>query len=127
MAGLDLFLNASEQEDYENCVDHEVVSHPNNWITEFTTSHASFQNWDASDMVNVSADAAKAVTDKCADQETCSRTGTCPKCQGCSIAISYIYKKYESYLNNMYAEMFKSASGQMYDKLHQANMILDTQ
>ena len=71
LASIDLFLNAMEQEDYENCVVSEVVTHPENWVTDYTTSHAAFQNWEPSKMINVMADAGQAVTSQCADYVTC--------------------------------------------------------
>ena len=77
-------------------------------------------------MINVMAEAGQAVTNKCADYVTCSQTGACPRCDGCSIAISHIHKKYEVYTNNMFADLFKEHSSQMFNKLHEANLLLET-
>ena len=37
LASLDLFLNAHQQEDYENCVNMDVIEQPSQWVTEFVT------------------------------------------------------------------------------------------
>ena len=53
-------------------------------------------------------------------------TGSCPTCNGCSIAISRIYKKYEEYLNDLFATTFKTQAEIMFNKLHEANLALET-
>ena len=126
LASLDLFLNAHEQEDFENCVNQEVVAHPNQWVTDFTTSHPAFKNWDSTEKVEISAQAASAVQTACQEKTTCQVTGSCPACDGCSMAISRIYKTYEVYLNNLFAETFKFHSEAMFNKLHEANLALET-
>ena len=45
LASIDLFLNAQAQEDYENCVNMEVITKPNEWVTQFTGGHAAYKNW----------------------------------------------------------------------------------
>ena len=55
LASIDLFLNAHEQEDYENCVNKEVVLRPNQWVADFTMSHPAFKNWEATEMTNTEA------------------------------------------------------------------------
>ena len=46
LASINLFLNAHQQEDYENCVNHDVVLHPSEWTTDFTTTNPVFRNWE---------------------------------------------------------------------------------
>jgi len=77
-------------------------------------------------MINETAQSGAAVDEGCADKVTCMSTGNCATCEGCSIAISRIYTKYEEYLNNLFAETFKNQSELMFDKLHQANLSLET-
>ena len=120
LASLDLFLNAHEQEDYENCVNREVVVKPNQWVTEFTTTHPAFKNWENSEMTNTNGLTGNAVQVECAN-----KTENGAACDGCSIAISRIYKTYEVYLNNLFAETFKTHSEAMFNKLHEANLALE--
>jgi len=117
LASLDLFLNAHEQEDYENCVNSELVSRPNPWVSDFVRTHAAFKNWDTTEMSEVEGLTASLVQNECADKA---------QCDGCSIAIARIYKTYEVYLNNLFAETFKVHSEAMFNKLHEANLTLET-
>lgn len=126
LASLDLFLNAHQQEDFENCVNQQVVASPAEWTASFVNTHPAFQNWDSTNKFNVAGSAAKAVTDGCADKVACAAAGTCQACDGCSIAISQIYKTYEVYLNNLFASTFKEHSEAMFNKLHTANLALET-
>ena len=68
LASLDLFLNAHEQEDYENCVNQELIKQPNQWITDYTTQHSAFKNWETNEKVDVEAAAAAAVQTQCAEK-----------------------------------------------------------
>ena len=77
-------------------------------------------------MTNTEAQTAAAVQTDCASQkQQCQATGSCKSCDGCSIAISRIYKTYEVYLNNLFAETFKVHSEAMFNKLHEANLALE--
>ena len=77
-------------------------------------------------MINESGDTSSSVTNSCANSVECMATGSCATCNGCSIAIARIYKKYEEYLNNLFAETFKTQSEAMFNKLHEANLALET-
>jgi len=57
---------------------------------------------------------------------TCAATGACAACNGCSIALSRVYKTYEVYLNNLFAEIFKTHSTAMFNSLHEANLAIET-
>ena len=94
------------------------MAHPSSWLATYTTEHPAFKNWDATAMLTESGNAATAVTEGCSSVATCSATGTCPTCNGCSIAIARIYKTYEEYLNNLFAETFKTQAEAMFDQLH---------
>ena len=126
LASLDLFLNAHMQEDFENCVNQAVVDHPANWVTEFTANHPAFKNWESKEMVEHAGQTASAVETECADKVACAAMGTCAACDACSIAISRIYRTYEVYLNNLFAETFKTHAEAMFDRLHRANLTLET-
>ena len=65
---MDLFINAHMQEDFENCVNQEVVKHPSQWVTDFTTNHPAFKNWDSKEMVEYAGNTATAVETECADK-----------------------------------------------------------
>lgn len=67
--------------------------------------------------MNVEAGTAEAVQNQCSNGV---------HCDACSIAISRIYKTYEVYLNNLFAETFKTHSEAMFNKLHEANLALET-
>lgn len=68
LASLDLFLNAHQQEDYENCVNKEVVARPSVWVADFTMSHPAFKNWKLTEMANTEAQTASAIQSECATQ-----------------------------------------------------------
>ena len=119
-------MNAHQQEDYENCVNKEVVARPSLWVADFTMSHPAFKNWKVTEMTNTEAQTASAVQTECAAQNfQCQSTGSCGTCDACSIAISRVYKTYEVYLNNLFAETFKTHSEAMFNKLHEANLALE--
>lgn len=71
-------------------------------------------------MSDVEGQTSNQVKDECADKQSNST------CDGCSIAISRVYKTYEVYLNNLFAETFKVHSEAMFNKLHEANLKLET-
>ena len=77
-------------------------------------------------MINESGDTSSEVTDKCANSVECMATGSCPTCNGCSIAVARIYKKYEEYLNDLFAQTFKTQAEIMFNKMHEANLALET-
>ena len=68
LASLDLFLNAQMQEDYENCVNMDVIADPNQWITNFITEHPSFKIWDNQGKLDVAAKTATEITTECANK-----------------------------------------------------------
>jgi len=126
LASLDLFLNAQMQEDYENCVNLDVIADPNQWITNFITEHPSFKIWDNQGKLDVAATTATAIQTACADSATCAATGQCQACDGCSIGISRIFKTFQSYMNKLYADTFKDHSEKMFNKLHEANLAIES-
>jgi hypothetical protein len=126
LASLDLFLNAYEQEDYENCVNMDVVTDPNQWATTFTTAHPAFHVWDNASKLDVAANTGGAITSSCADSVTCATTGQCISCDGCATGISRIYKTFEVYMNKLFADTFKAHSESMFNKLHEANLAMES-
>lgn len=126
LASLDLFLNAYQQEDYENCVNMDVIEQPNQWITEFVTSHPALLIWKNQDKLDIAASSGTDITNKCADQATCRAAGTCDACDGCSHGIARVYRTFELYLNTMFADKFRDYSETMFNKLHEANLALET-
>ena len=52
-------------------------------------------------------------------------SGNFETCDACSVAISRVYFSYQSYLNNLFAATFKTYSESMFDRLHQANLVLE--
>ena len=106
------------QEDYENCVNQQVVKRPNQWVSAFVSDHPAFKNWEAKQKTEVEATVATSVDAACADKQTCAATGACESCDGCSVAISRIYYAYQTYLNNLFAATFKTYSETMFDRLH---------
>lgn len=55
LATLDLFVNANMQEDFENCINMEVVESPNEWATSFVTGNPIFLIWDTTSKLEVAA------------------------------------------------------------------------
>lgn len=128
IASLNLYLKAYAQEDYENCVNNEVVgSASNSWLTSFLSEHTAFTNWPSSDKLKLAGDIAQVIAIQCPDAETCLKTGSCPdSCNACATAISRTYKNYEVYLNELFAKLFREHSENMFNELHEANLALDT-
>jgi hypothetical protein len=126
LASLDLFLNAYQQEDYENCVNMELVEKPAQWITEFVTSHPGLLIWSTTAKTDIAAETGADITQKCADSKACSETGACEACDGCSSGIARVYRTFELYLNTLFAEKFRDYSENMFNKLHEANLALET-
>ena len=69
IASLDLFLNAHMQEDYENCINQQVVKHPNQWVSAFVSDHPAFKNWKPDLKTEAEAEVATAVDTNCADKQ----------------------------------------------------------
>lgn len=67
LASLDLFVNANMQEDYENCVNLNVVLKPNEWTTNFVTNNPVFLIWDSASKLQVAAQVAQTITSACAN------------------------------------------------------------
>jgi len=97
-----------------------VLESPNTWVTDFTTTHPAFKNWEQTEMTNTEGQTASAVQAECT-----GRPENGAPCDACSIALSRIYKTYEVYLNNLFAETFKTHSEAMFNKLHEANLALE--
>ena len=63
------------QEDYENCVNTDVVENASEWSTNFITVGSSFKIWDNQSKLDVAASTGSAITTACADSVTCAATG----------------------------------------------------
>lgn len=63
LAGLDLYFNAYEQDDYENCIDQNVEADPTSWANSFVSEHEVFLVWDEAEKAAATTDSATAVTD----------------------------------------------------------------
>ena len=125
LASLDLFLNAHQQEDYENCVNMDVLEEPNQWVTNFVTQHPALLIWTPRAKTDIAAETADVIKNSCPDHQTCSQTGSCQGCDGCSTSIARIYKTFELYLNTEFANSFRTYSETMFNKLHEANLELE--
>ena len=75
LASLDLFLNAQMQEDYENCVNTDVMAESSEWATKFVTSSPSFYIWDNTSKHDAAAQTGHAINQACADKISCAATG----------------------------------------------------
>lgn len=117
LASLDLFVNANMQEDFENCINLEVVEQPNQWATNFVTTNPVFLAWDSDAKLQVAAEAAQSIVAGCPGITDCAATGSCSGCAGCSLGIAFIYKAFEMSLNQKFAEEFKAYSVQMFNEL----------
>lgn len=104
----------------------DVIDQPNEWVTEFVTSHPALLIWSAQAKLDIAAESGTDITTQCADQATCVSAGTCEGCDGCSAGIARVYRTFELYLNTMFAERFREYSEQMFNKLHEANLALET-
>lgn len=104
----------------------DVIEKPNEWITQFVASHPALLIWSTQAKLDIAAEAADDIATKCADTATCSSTGACEMCDGCASGIARVYKTFELYLNTMFAEKFKEYSENMFNKLHEANLALET-
>lgn len=95
-------------------------------MTEFVTSHPALLVWSSQAKVDIAAEAGNEIKTKCADTATCSQTGQCASCDGCSSGIARVYRTFELYLNTMFADKFRNYSENMFNKLHEANLVLET-
>ena len=87
---LDLFLNANEQEDYENCINFYAVSNSKQYCSDFVQSQPLFTLWSATDKADQCELATDAVATQCAGQLPCD---------GCGIMMASIYQNYQGALN----------------------------
>ena len=117
IASLNLYLNAQEQEDFENCVNRDVIDHPSEWVTDFVSKHPAFKNWDTNAKLSYAADVASAVESQCAGHLGCD---------ACSIAIPRIFKEYQAEMNREFSAYFTAHSESMFTALNDANLSLET-
>ena len=61
LASLDLYANAMQQEDYENCIALDVTDSPNEWTTQFVMKNPVLLIWDSSKKLEAAADTATAI------------------------------------------------------------------
>eukprot|EP00352_Strombidinopsis_acuminata_P002241 CAMPEP_0176391562 /NCGR_PEP_ID=MMETSP0126-20121128/40139_1 /TAXON_ID=141414 ORGANISM="Strombidinopsis acuminatum, Strain SPMC142" /NCGR_SAMPLE_ID=MMETSP0126 /ASSEMBLY_ACC=CAM_ASM_000229 /LENGTH=173 /DNA_ID=CAMNT_0017761777 /DNA_START=548 /DNA_END=1069 /DNA_ORIENTATION=- len=107
LAGLDLYLNAYEQDDYENCIDLVVEADSTAWSESFVDDHEVFLVWDQSEKAEATINTADAVDEECAEDPS-------TPCQACSAGLARIYKEYEIYINELYEAMFTTYTEEMY-------------
>lgn len=65
MSSLTLNLEAYMREDYENCINKDVVDDPNEWATSFLDGHTTFLIWTEEARMTVAAEAAVQVDSDC--------------------------------------------------------------
>jgi hypothetical protein len=53
------------QEDFENCVNMDVIEKPNEWTTNFVTHSPVFRVWDQTSQLQVAAQTAQAIIATC--------------------------------------------------------------
>jgi hypothetical protein len=104
----------------------DVIEQPHQWVTSFVTSHPALLIWSSEAKLDIAAESAQDITTRCSDTATCSATGSCEACDGCSAGISRVYRTFELYLNTMFADKFRVYSENMFNKLHEANLALET-
>jgi hypothetical protein len=126
LASLDLFINATMQEDYENCINMNAAKKPNEWVTNFVSTNPIFLMWDNDSKLEVAGTTSEAITNKCANTQACAETGACQACNACSIGIAQVYSAFEADLNKKFAATFKAYSEDMFNQLHEANLALET-
>lgn len=114
LAGLDLYLNAYEQDDYENCIDLVVEADSTAWSESFVDDHEVFLVWDQSEKAEATINTADAVDEECAEDPS-------TPCQACSAGLARIYKEYEIYINELYEDMFTAYTEEMYQTLSDEN------
>ena len=104
----------------------DLIEQPNQWVTSFVTSHPALQIWSPEARLNIAADSAAEIEQICADKATCSATGQCEACNGCSAGITRVFKTFEIYLNTMFADKFRDYSEIMFKKLHEASLAIES-
>ena len=114
------------QEDFENCINIDVVEKPNEWATNFIMKNDVFLIWDQNSKLKAAAEAGQAVTSACPNFTDCKSTGNCSSCQGCATVMAFIYKEFEKYINQRFAEEFKTYSEEMFKQLSAANSATTT-
>lgn len=89
LTGLDLYLNANQQIDYEDCINTNVVSNPGTYCDSFVTQSSVMYAWDSVDKLDTCDTVEYYVELACYSSS----------CDGCSILLSEVYKTYEYTLN----------------------------
>ena len=102
-----------------------VLEEPNQWITNFVTQHPALLIWTPKAKADIAGAAGAEISEKCQDHATCSQTGSCQGCDGCSTGIARVYHEFEQYLNTEFANSFRTYSETMFNKLHEANLALE--
>ena len=104
-----------------------MVENPKTWTMTFIANTDAFKIWEANARAEVAGQVAQTVATECQSaQKDCAATGSCQACDGCAITISRIYKEFETYLNRLFSETFKTYRVDMFDKLNRANLALET-
>lgn len=124
LASLDLYINANMQEDYENCVNMDWVTKPNEEVTKFVTNNKVFLVWDQASKEQAAAEAAAAVQTACETAQADCTDTSCPICPACAKGMAFVYAAFETFLNEKFAAEYKSYSEDMFNQLHEQRLLL---
>ena len=92
---LDLFLNANQQEDYESCINAQVLRDPKTYCQNHLKANEAFLLWNQQQKETECIQSASAITSAGLESD------------GCAIVMARLYKSYQRYLNEKYASYFQ--------------------
>lgn len=117
LVSLDLYLNAYEQEDYESCINSEVLEDPEDYCNDFFDDSDNFNLWSSAEQTTMCEAVDALVTTDCDADEYCD---------ACAILTADIYQTYENFMNDLYSTIFQAYEDDMFDTLEAENKYIQT-
>lgn len=94
---LDLYLNANQQQDYENCVNSFAWDTPKTYCNDLMDTNPVMVLWDDNAKSDICVEVSSLVTENCEGLDYCD---------ACAIGLADIYQTYEKYVNSLFAYIF---------------------
>jgi ferredoxin len=113
---LDLFLNANQQEDYENCVNYYALNAPKLYCADLTRGQV-FSLWSGEEKATACEHAATEVASQC-DGQT--------QCDSCAVMLASAYQSYQTFVNDKYSGFFQQYEKKIFASLDAQNKIAET-
>eukprot|EP00347_Sterkiella_histriomuscorum_P021996 403332044 len=109
---MDLYLNANQQQDYESCIQTQILTSPKQTCLDLLHSNPVFLIWPETSKADLCIEAAQKVTVGCNGVQSCD---------ACAIQLATMYKGYEQYINGQYSTVFQTYEKQIFQSLDTEN------